>query len=643
MPIQSCTLPGGKKGHKWGGQGKCYRSRAAAERQAEAAYAHGYKGDAANDAAPLGVAAGVLLERTDKRIFLCKRSGSGDHAGKWALPGGGVESKEDSQKAAARELFEETGYVVEPSLLQMTHIDIGTDVDFITYLLQGVDDFTPQLNDEHTACGWFERDDLPNPLHPCTKRMLCAAVGIQGALDSNSLAMDRQTTRTTDTYGRLHVELTNISKATVNPYYGREIPKWQELGLEAGRVYYLLRDPTELAKAAPTFNKIPLLIKHVGHSSLTPQKQYTVGTLGESGVFAPPYLQNTLCVWDAGAIAGIETDEQRELSCSYSYRADMTPGVYEGTHYDGVMRDIVGNHVALVMQGRAGADVVVGDSKLVERATMKKAGIYAVRTALSMHLRPALANDAAPIPLRDLVQPGMTPSQIADNVKKQYGKQFAVDTSAIAELVTLARDEAEDMEDEEEEAEDEETEDEKKEREEKEEEEEKARDERAKARDKKKGKAKDGKTAKDRKEAKDAKEAKDRKEAKDGPPAGPKGPRDRAEGKGEDEAREAHDAALRSQFRQEQRELRDAEADVRPLVGQLAAMDSAEDVYRAALTQLKVNIKGVHASAFPALLQAQKQLRTATRSPSLAHDGALRTNGSNVKDLIPTAVKPGRA
>jgi hypothetical protein len=112
MPIQSCTLPGGKKGHKWGGQGKCYRSRAAAERQAEAAYAHGYKGDAANDAAPLGVAAGVLLERTDKRIFLCKRSGSGDHAGKWALPGGGVESKEDSQKAAARELFEERGGAV---------------------------------------------------------------------------------------------------------------------------------------------------------------------------------------------------------------------------------------------------------------------------------------------------------------------------------------------------------------------------------------------------------------------------------------------------------------------------------------------------------------------------------------------------
>jgi hypothetical protein len=43
----------------------------------------------------------------------------------------------------------------------------------------------------------------------------------------------------------------------------------------------------------------------------------------------------------------------------------MTPGVSpQGEKYDGVMRDIVGNHVALVKEGRAGADVVVGDSKL---------------------------------------------------------------------------------------------------------------------------------------------------------------------------------------------------------------------------------------------------------------------------------------
>jgi hypothetical protein len=42
MPIQSCKLPNGKQGYKWGKSGKCYASRASAEKQARAAYASGY-------------------------------------------------------------------------------------------------------------------------------------------------------------------------------------------------------------------------------------------------------------------------------------------------------------------------------------------------------------------------------------------------------------------------------------------------------------------------------------------------------------------------------------------------------------------------------------------------------------------------
>lgn len=34
-----------KGGYRWGSQGKVYKSRAGAERQAAAAYASGYKGD----------------------------------------------------------------------------------------------------------------------------------------------------------------------------------------------------------------------------------------------------------------------------------------------------------------------------------------------------------------------------------------------------------------------------------------------------------------------------------------------------------------------------------------------------------------------------------------------------------------------
>ncbi|MFY3690853.1 DUF2213 domain-containing protein, partial [Achromobacter xylosoxidans] len=47
----------------------------------------------------------------------------------------------------------------------------------------------------------------------------------------HGLAFDRATVRRIDVDGRMHVEISNISKATVNPYRGSEIPDWEALGL----------------------------------------------------------------------------------------------------------------------------------------------------------------------------------------------------------------------------------------------------------------------------------------------------------------------------------------------------------------------------------------------------------------------------
>lgn len=206
------------------------------------------------------------------------------------------------------------------------------------------------------------------------------------------LAQDRSL-RSYDQDGRLHVESSNISKATVNPYYGSEIPNYQQLGLEPKKVYYLLRDPEELEKAAPTFNNLPLLSKHIPVSADEPQKEVIAGTTGSDTVFEDGYLKCSLAVWDAEAIAGIESGEQVELSSAYHYTADMTAGEFEGRHYDGVMRDIVGNHVALVDVGRAGRDVVVSDADpFCERKTMKlKAG---AKARIQEAVQPLLAHDA---------------------------------------------------------------------------------------------------------------------------------------------------------------------------------------------------------------------------------------------------------
>lgn len=189
---------------------------------------------------------------------------------------------------------------------------------------------------------------------------------------SDTLSLDAAPSmRSKDANGFLHVASSNISKETVNPYYGREIPGWEERGLDPNHIFYGYRAGEELAKAAKTFDGLPLLIDHHIEDAEDPQKEYRVGSLGTDARWEAPYLKNSLIVTDAEAIRAIEDGRMKELSCAYRYEPDWTPGTFEGVPYDFIMRNIQGNHVALVEEGRAGADVVVADAKPRETITSK--------------------------------------------------------------------------------------------------------------------------------------------------------------------------------------------------------------------------------------------------------------------------------
>ncbi len=183
------------------------------------------------------------------------------------------------------------------------------------------------------------------------------------------LAFDRSARRL-DADGRLHIDTSHISKANICPYYGSEIPNYIELGLDASKVYRLLRDPVELERAAPTFARLQILSEHVPITvdilaEDEDLKKLVVGSIGSDVSFKFPYLNADLCIWDKTAIAGIETDQIKELSCAYRYVPVMEPGEFEGQSYDGRMTELQGNHLALVSCGRAGSDVVVADSSEV--------------------------------------------------------------------------------------------------------------------------------------------------------------------------------------------------------------------------------------------------------------------------------------
>lgn len=177
---------------------------------------------------------------------------------------------------------------------------------------------------------------------------------------------DSPSMRTIDKNGFMHVKRSHISKATVNPYLGKEIPGWEELGLDPERIYYGFRDPEELKKAASTFNGLPILLNHHPESADAPQKEFRVGSTGTDTEFKNGYLDSSLSITDKTAIDAINSGDMKEISCSYFFTPDFTPGEFEGAPYDFRMKDIAGNHVALVSEGRAGHDVAVADSKILD-------------------------------------------------------------------------------------------------------------------------------------------------------------------------------------------------------------------------------------------------------------------------------------
>lgn len=179
-------------------------------------------------------------------------------------------------------------------------------------------------------------------------------------MKNEKLAFD--TKRHKDVNGYLHVEVSPLTKETVNPYYGREIPGWEDKELDPEKIYYGYRAGRELKKALETFNGIPVLDEHKLDSAERPLKEERVGYTGTSAAWEAPYIMNALIITDAAAIELIESNKQRELSASYRYKPVFDAGYFNGEKYDFIMTEIQANHIALVSEGRAGSDVLVYDS-----------------------------------------------------------------------------------------------------------------------------------------------------------------------------------------------------------------------------------------------------------------------------------------
>lgn len=383
--------------------------------------------------------------------------------------------------------------------------------------------------------------------------------------------------------GHLHIGSSHISKACVSPYLGSEIPGGDSLGLDPAKIYYLLRSPDELKKAAWTFAGKPILSKHQPVSSNNHPVELIVGAIGSEVDFDGTFLNADLTFWTDEAIAGIETDTVRELSCGYHYVPVMTSGIYNGERYDGIMTEIVANHLAQVEAGRAGPEVMAADKALeIPQMKMTKFG-KALFVALGA-VSPKLAQDAA------------FPAVVGEAERKSFDKAatraklIAIDADIPAEKMDAVMDAMMDDEPEP-----------------------KAKDKKG-AKDAKPSCAEDEDDDEDDKKKK--KEAEDAKFAKDS----------------EEKMKGAMDA-----MRKDLREAGEAKLAVRPVVGDVIACDSATEIYVLALDQLKIAHEGVTELAGLKALFAQSQVKAPSVS-LIAQDAA-----SNTLKKFPALARFGQA
>lgn len=317
--------------------------------------------------------AGICYRAGDSVLLLLRSPTAQDYPLHWCFPGGGIDPDENPEQAAIRESQEEVGHTPTEALYPIDWAE-----GFTTYCATGCEQFAPVLNPEHIGYVWAPLAALPAPLHPGVAATLAR-------LPAQGIAMDA---REYDANGWYEIKANPISKAGIFPYSGRQLGL---TGPDADRIFQVLRPPEELSapECIESFKLLPWIDGHVmlgpvaqemTDRALPAEKKGVQGVIGQEVFYKEGTLYGNIKAFSSTLAALIEAGK-RELSAGYRCIYDLTAGVWNGLHYDAIQRNIRGNHLALVTEGRMGPDVAVMDhftftfdSKELEMAEENKGG-----------------------------------------------------------------------------------------------------------------------------------------------------------------------------------------------------------------------------------------------------------------------------
>jgi len=148
-----------------------------------------------------------------------------------------------------------------------------------------------------------------------------------------------------------------ITRVGVFTYLGQDGKKKRELRLP---------DEVFCTDSLASFQLAPLTNDHPGENLTSRNtKKYQVGSVSDVRADDGKFVEATIQITDDDAIKEVESGK-KELSCGYHCDLEESPGITNGINgienglrYDAIQRNIRGNHVAIVKNGRAGPEAAL--------------------------------------------------------------------------------------------------------------------------------------------------------------------------------------------------------------------------------------------------------------------------------------------
>lgn len=156
----------------------------------------------------------------------------------------------------------------------------------------------------------------------------------------------------------------NLARTGVQDYRAYELGLDAD-GIDPMKVIRLHRPPEEVFDPASmaSFESKPITIEHPSEAVTADNwKDLAKGEV-RNVARAAELMTATLIIKDRDAIDALQAGKV-QLSNGYTFELDMTPGTTADGHaYDGIQRNIRGNHVALVDAARCGSACRIADSQ----------------------------------------------------------------------------------------------------------------------------------------------------------------------------------------------------------------------------------------------------------------------------------------